>query len=358
MKLNFITKIKNGKNIVFDDKFIVCLSGQKITLLNRSNFSEIAYFSGLKYTYDAQISPDGSLLLAKSNQNNLLIYSLDKLVLIKKIPVGSNCTPGDNGFTFSETGEYFYNIITREDLCCELIKYSTETFEPTEVFFRDQRVVINDIVYSKSAKKYLLNGYERSANNSENNQSFILWFDGKSSFERINIDQFIWNLLYAENLGIFILYEIHGKITLLDDVGRVIKTFSICSSESKAMNFIDIFTPQTREKLFSSENQEKLRNMENMLLGSTNIQIENLFSITLTDSNKILVVSKNIGLTSGCVEFYEFPEMNKISEYKTKEALLKTMLMPKKQLCLVSNRSCQIFNYDTVFDPSVINPVE
>lgn len=351
MKLNFITKIKNGKDLVFNDEFMICLSGQKITILNRSNFSEIANFSGLKYTYEAQISPDGSLLLAKSNQNNLLIYSLDKFVLIKKIPVGRNCTPGNNGFTFSETGEYFYNTVVRKDFCTELIKYSTETFEPIEVFFRDQRVFINDIVYSKSAKKYLLNGYERSANGTDNNQSFIMWFDGKSSFERIDIDQFIWNLLYAENLGIFILYEISGKITLLDEVGRLIKSYNVCSSESKAINFIDIFTPQTREKLFSNEDQEKLRDMENMLFGSKNIQIENLYNITLTDGNEILVVSKNIGFTSGCVEFYEFPEMNKIFEYKTKEALLKTILMPNKQLCLVFGRSSQIFDYDTDIDP-------
>ena len=117
----FVSYISNG---IYD---IGC-TGQTVYVYDK-NGTELAKFKDLIYAYYAVISPCGDILVVKSTDGRLAVYSLEGLSLVKKFRFSKVNYAQDDGFCFSADGKYFINIERQIDELHSVISvYDTSDF--------------------------------------------------------------------------------------------------------------------------------------------------------------------------------------------------------------------------------------
>ena len=117
----FVSYISNG---IYD---IGC-TGHTVYVYDK-NGTELAKFKDLIYAYYAVISPCGDILVVKSTDGRLAVYSLEGLSLVKKFRFSKVNYAQDDGFCFSADGKYFINIERQsDDLHSVISVYDTSDF--------------------------------------------------------------------------------------------------------------------------------------------------------------------------------------------------------------------------------------
>jgi hypothetical protein len=109
----------------------------------------------------------------------IAVYSLDRLELIKKFRFSKVDGAQDDGFCFSQNGDYFYNIERHIDsLHTRISVYDTDRFELCNQFFSEvDSPVLRYIEYEENTNTYYVIGFKRNYDGIKS-INFIAEFNG------------------------------------------------------------------------------------------------------------------------------------------------------------------------------------
>ncbi|MBO5262493.1 MAG: hypothetical protein J6B45_05545 [Clostridia bacterium] len=128
-----------------NEKFVVACTGGTVFVYDKKG-NELAKFKGLKYAYLPVISPKGDILVVKSTEGVLAVYSLETLTLIKKLRTSKVSYAQDDGCCFSSDGKQFLNIERQiDDLHNALSVYDTKDFSRVSQWMLGEDMAINYI---------------------------------------------------------------------------------------------------------------------------------------------------------------------------------------------------------------------
>ena len=128
-----------------NEKFVVACTGGTVFVYDKKG-NELAKFKGLKYAYLPVISPKGDILVVKSTEGVLAVYSLETLTLIKKLRTSKVSYAQDDGCCFSSDGKQFLNIERQiDDLHNALSVYDTKDFSKVSQWMLGEDMAINYI---------------------------------------------------------------------------------------------------------------------------------------------------------------------------------------------------------------------
>ena len=146
-------------SFIANDKYAVGCTGQTVYVYDNSN-NELARFKDMKYAYTPMFCPGHNIFVVKSTDGNVAVYSLDKPELVKKFRFSKMDAAQDDGFCFSENGEYFYNIERHNDdgKTC-LSAYETSGFSRISQLFVSEPFELNHIEYDHNKKGLFVLGY-------------------------------------------------------------------------------------------------------------------------------------------------------------------------------------------------------
>lgn len=148
--------IKNFWSYITNGVYSVGCTGQTVYVFDSEN-NECAKFKDLKYAYNAAISPDGKLLVVKSTEGRIAVYSLESLSLIKKFRFSKVDGAQDDGYCFTNDSKWFINIERHKDSLHNAISwYSTEQFERKHFLELDDNTMISEIEQSSNGTLYVL----------------------------------------------------------------------------------------------------------------------------------------------------------------------------------------------------------
>jgi len=153
---NFWSYISNGN-------FSVGCTGQTVYLYDKHN-NEIAKFKDIIYAYMPGISPDGKILVVKSTDGRLAVYSLENLSLIKKFRFSKVDGCQDDGFCFSPDSKFFINIERQGDSLHSAISfYDTSDFSLVKQICFDDKMMLDHIEFDKITNTYYVLGFVRNS---------------------------------------------------------------------------------------------------------------------------------------------------------------------------------------------------
>ena len=237
MELKLIRKFPRVKGFASSDHFIIMLTGPKVYVYRKADQAELACFSGLRYAYNAAISPDENWLVVKSTEPRLYLYSLTELRLIHEWSFRVRGMPQDEGFCFSPDSRYVYNLLYNPQLLTVLQKIDIATLEIADTYFTDTHFVFRQIEYNQARKRYVLCGYERildEAGEQTDTRSCLLWFDGIHAHSRLDISvDMIRGCAYLPSTERFLLND-SSCVYILDGTGRVLAQKSVFKKNSRA----------------------------------------------------------------------------------------------------------------------------
>ena len=138
-------------------------TGQSVYLYDK-NGTELARFNGLRYVYQAAISPGGDHFVTVSVEGILSVYSINPPALIKKFRCSKTGCTGDEGFCFSSDGSVLYNIEHHVDeFRTELSVYNTADYSlKRRMLDSDGALMLTGIENGKDGDEIFLLGYFRN----------------------------------------------------------------------------------------------------------------------------------------------------------------------------------------------------
>lgn len=212
VETELVKKFKKSYEIKMspNSKYIGHFSSSAVSLFDAENNLQIADFRDVKYPSHITFSSDSKLLAVKSNQKKIAVYDLEKLELIKMFNIKKNSQPQDFGFCFTYDKKYILNLVYTNDLLGYISKINVETLHE-ERFFEGSTCVFTYIQYIEAKEQYLITGFDRTIDEGIN-INFIMWYSATdNSFERINLDFEIHQIVYHEETKTFVGWELGGQ---------------------------------------------------------------------------------------------------------------------------------------------------
>ena len=156
------------------DKYNIGLSSKTIYIYDKEG-NEIIKFKDLSYGYMGCVSNNQELLVVKSSEGRIAIYSLEKLELIKKFRFSKVDGSQDDNFIFSPDDKYFFNIERHvSSTKTALSIYDTKDFTLHKRLLNDNdNLVISVIEYDKELKEYFVLGFIRNSQTKVANEYFV-----------------------------------------------------------------------------------------------------------------------------------------------------------------------------------------
>ncbi len=138
-------------------------TGQSVYLYDKGG-KELARFKGLRYVYQADISPKGDHFVTKSAEGILAVYSINPPVLIKKFRCSKTDCGADEGFCFSADGSVLYNIEHNiGPFRTEISVYDTADYSlKRRILDYDRSLMLTGIENGKNRDEIFLLGYFRN----------------------------------------------------------------------------------------------------------------------------------------------------------------------------------------------------
>lgn len=138
-------------------------TGQSVYLYDK-NGTELARFRGLRYVYQAAISPRGDHFVTKSAEGILAVYSIDPPAMIKKFRCSKTDCGADEGFCFSADGSVLYNIEHNiGQFRTEISVYDTADYSlKRRILDSDGSLMLTGIENGKDGDEIFLLGYYRN----------------------------------------------------------------------------------------------------------------------------------------------------------------------------------------------------
>ena len=144
-----------------NDKYAIGCTGQTVYVYDNSN-NELARFKDMKYAYTPMFCPKHNMFVVKSTEGNIAAYSLDTMKLIKKFRFSKRDAAQDDGFCFSGSGEYLYNIERHIDdgtTCLSI--YETSNFKRINQLFLSEPFDLCHIEYDAVKDGLFVLGFVR-----------------------------------------------------------------------------------------------------------------------------------------------------------------------------------------------------
>lgn len=145
---SFWSYVSNGKYAVG------CTGGTVYVYDNAGN--ELAKFKDIRYAYHAAFVPGKNIIVVKSTEARLAIYSLDEMKLIKKMKFSKLDYAQDGGYCFSADGKYFYNVESHTECSYDIAIYETDTFRCVKKILEDEEMVPKMLECGKNGEIYVI----------------------------------------------------------------------------------------------------------------------------------------------------------------------------------------------------------
>lgn len=133
--------MKKFWSYISNDKYSVGCTGGTVYIYNKEGM-EVAKFKDIQYGYNPVISPNGNILIVKSTEGRLAVYSLETMSLIKKFRFSKVDGAQDDGYCFSADGKYFYNVERQGQSTNHAISmYDTTDFKRVRMWLEDDNII-------------------------------------------------------------------------------------------------------------------------------------------------------------------------------------------------------------------------
>ena len=162
------------------DKYNIGLTSKTVYVYDKEG-NEIINFKDLNYGYNGCVSNNQELLVVKSSEGRIAVYSLKKLELIKKFRFSKVDGSQDDNFIFSPDDKYFFNIERHvSSTKTALSIYDTKDFTLHKRLFDDNdNMVISIIEYDKELKEYFILGFIRDSQTRAAKEYFVCKFENE-----------------------------------------------------------------------------------------------------------------------------------------------------------------------------------
>ena len=144
------------------DKYNIGLTSRTVYIYDKHG-NEIIRFKDLIYAYMGCVSNNQDLLVIKSTEGKIAVYSLEKLKLIKKFCFSKVDGVQDDNFIFTKDDKYFLNIESHNSSNETMLSiYDTSDFSlKKQLFGENDNLVLTTIEYDKESNDYFIMGFLR-----------------------------------------------------------------------------------------------------------------------------------------------------------------------------------------------------
>ena len=144
------------------DKYNIGLTTRTVYIYDKQG-NEIIRFKDLIYAYMGCVSNNQDLLVIKSTEGKIAVYSLEKLKLIKKFCFSKVDGAQDDNFIFTKDDKYFLNIESHNSSNETMLSiYDTSDFSlKKQLFGENDNLVLTTIEYDKESNDYFIMGFLR-----------------------------------------------------------------------------------------------------------------------------------------------------------------------------------------------------
>lgn len=141
-------------------KYSVGTTGQSVFLFDE-NGNELKCFKDLKYGYAPIFSPDEKILVVKSTEGRIAVYSTETLSLIQKFRFSKVDGAQSGGYCFSPDGLFFINLEVheKESVYSTISFYNTEDFSLESQIIVDDNMMVNEIEFDEETNEYFVLGF-------------------------------------------------------------------------------------------------------------------------------------------------------------------------------------------------------
>ncbi len=137
--------MKKFLSYIENDKYGVGCTGQTVYIYDKSG-NELAKFKDLPYAYKSAFSPLGNIIVVKTTEGRLTVYSLENLSLINKFRYSKVDGAQDDGFCFSSDGKFFINVERQGDDSHSAISvYDTTDFSRKSQLLLGESMMVSHI---------------------------------------------------------------------------------------------------------------------------------------------------------------------------------------------------------------------
>lgn len=129
------------------------------------NDKELCRFKDIKYAYRGVFQPETNIFVAKSTEDSLAVYDLERCILLKKIVI-TRIGGQDEGIVFSPDGKLLYNIEKPfHTTATQLTIYETKDYTVVDTLFADaSQMFLENIEFSEDGKGGYVLGFMRGEN--------------------------------------------------------------------------------------------------------------------------------------------------------------------------------------------------
>ena len=158
--------MKNFVGYIENDRFAVGCTGGSVYVYDNRGI-QIKKFSDIKYGYVPLFCPSKNILVVKSTIGLIAVYSLDTMQLTNKFRYSSIDYAQNDGWCFSNDGQYLYNIERYKDFFHSRISvYETGEFQCIKRLFTDEpSLALNEIEYDFIKDSIYVLGFSRDSDN-------------------------------------------------------------------------------------------------------------------------------------------------------------------------------------------------
>lgn len=166
--------IKKYWTYIKTDKYDIYLTTRTVYICGKDG-REIKKFKDLDYAYKGCVSNNQELLVVKSSEGRMAIYSLVKLELIKKFRFSKVDGSQDDNFIFTPDDKYLINIERHDSSTKTVLSiYNKSDFSLVKrLFDRRDDLVLSVIEYDKESNDYFILGFLRDLQTRVANKFFV-----------------------------------------------------------------------------------------------------------------------------------------------------------------------------------------
>ena len=164
---------KKFKSFIQSKNYKVGFTGRTVYVYDK-NDNELTTFKDLTYAYNGVVSPNEKLLVIKSTDGRMAVYSLESLQLIKKFRFSKVDGAQDHNFIFSADGKYLFNIENHIDSTKTALSiYNTQDFSLYKRILQQDDIVLDFIEYDKDLNEYFILGFFRDLAKKQATKNFV-----------------------------------------------------------------------------------------------------------------------------------------------------------------------------------------
>jgi len=153
-------------------KFYIGTSSSTVYVYDYLNRTLLCKFNDVPYADKLYLNEDETILVVKSTEPQIAIYSLVELKLMHKVRMKNTNQPQEANLCFSACGNYLYNIVYDNDLLSYVVKINLHTGTYQTLDFLPKSG-LTTILYVKEHQQYYLWGFHRGIQN----EFFVKIFD-------------------------------------------------------------------------------------------------------------------------------------------------------------------------------------